>query len=329
MVGSQSSSRVTGQVAIQARRPVVEVAAAVIERPDGHFLLARRPAGKVYAGYWEFPGGKVEPGESAKVALARELGEELGIEVKVSLPWITRVFVYEHATVRLNFFRVTAWQGEPVPRERQIFSWQMPGEVFVRPMLPANQPVLQALALPLIYAITDACGMGEAEQLARLKTGLRRGLRLIQVREKRMTMLEQERFVAQVLDLSKPYGAKVLVNGDLALSARAGAHGIHFTSAQLATLSERPEGLLVAASCHDGVELEKAATLGLDFAVLGPVCETTSHPDATPVGWDGFERIVHGICIPVFALGGLVAEDVVQARQAGAHGVAMMRGAWY
>lgn len=318
----------TGQVVIQARQSVVEVAAAVIERPDSSFLLARRPVGKIYSGYWEFPGGKVEPGESAKVALARELGEELGIEVIESLPWITRVFVYEHATVRLNFFRVAAWQGEPVPREGQTFSWQMPGAVLVRPILPANQPILQALVVPLIYAITDACGMGEAEQLARLNAALRRGLRLIQVREKRMNRSEQERFVAQVIDVSKPYGAKVLVNGDLALAARTGAHGVHFTSTQLATLSGRPEGFLVAASCHDGIELERAATLGVDFAVLGPVCETTSHPEATPVGWDGFERIVRGIGIPVFALGGLVAEDIFRARQAGAHGIAMMRGAW-
>src|SRR3954453_12623628 len=89
----------------------IEVAAAVIQRPDGAFLLAQRPAGKVYAGYWEFPGGKVEPGEPVERALARELHEELGIDVATSYPWLVRVFTYPHATVRLNFRRVLHWKG--------------------------------------------------------------------------------------------------------------------------------------------------------------------------------------------------------------------------
>src|SRR3954468_10434593 len=94
----------------------VEVAAAVLQRADGSFLLAQRPPGKVYAGYWEFPGGKVEPGERVDEALARELHEELGIRIAGSYPWLTRVFTYPHATVRLNFRRVTRWQNEPHPR---------------------------------------------------------------------------------------------------------------------------------------------------------------------------------------------------------------------
>jgi 8-oxo-dGTP diphosphatase len=93
----------------------LDVAAAVIQRPDGAFLLARRPAGKVYAGYWEFPGGKIEAGEPAAEALARELREELGIEPRTAYPWLTREYVYPHAAVRLHFFRVTACHGDPEP----------------------------------------------------------------------------------------------------------------------------------------------------------------------------------------------------------------------
>src|SRR5512141_2805546 len=98
---------------------ISEVAAAVIVRPDGEFLLAQRPAGKPYPGYWEFPGGKIEPGEDAHAALVRELNEELGIDVTAATPWITRVYAYTHATVRLHFFRVSAWEGEPQPLEDQ------------------------------------------------------------------------------------------------------------------------------------------------------------------------------------------------------------------
>jgi 8-oxo-dGTP diphosphatase len=118
---------------------VVEVAAAVIQRPDGAFLLAQRPPGKVYAGYWEFPGGKAEPGEPAAQALSRELHEELGIDVETAYPWITRVFSYPHGTVRLWFFRVVSWKGEPHPREEQAIAWQRAGDAMLSPMLPRTR----------------------------------------------------------------------------------------------------------------------------------------------------------------------------------------------
>ena len=124
---------------------MVEVVAAVIERADGAFLLAQRPAGKVYAGWWEFPGGKVDEGETTDAALSRELHEELGIEVQRAYAWITRVFVYPHATVRLNFFRVLQWAGEPHSKEDQAIRWQRFDQPMAEPMLPANAPVLLSL----------------------------------------------------------------------------------------------------------------------------------------------------------------------------------------
>jgi len=123
----------------------VEVAAAVILRDDGRFLLGQRPAGKVYAGYWEFPGGKIEPGESPRAALKRELHEELGMDVERAYPWLTRDYDYAHAAVRLRFFRVVRWSGTPHGRENQQFEWQRPGAVAVAPVLPANGPILRAL----------------------------------------------------------------------------------------------------------------------------------------------------------------------------------------
>src|SRR4030081_305267 len=139
---------------------ITEVAAAVIERPGGAFLLAQRPEGKPYPGYWEFPGGKIEPGEDARAALARELREELGIEVREATPWITRVYTYTHATVRLHFFRVRAWDGEPQPLEDQAIAWQRVEAPDVAPMLPANAPVLAALALPDVMVVSNAAADG-------------------------------------------------------------------------------------------------------------------------------------------------------------------------
>jgi 8-oxo-dGTP diphosphatase len=302
----------------------VEVAAAVIQRPDGSFLLAQRPAGKVYAGWWEFPGGKIEAGESAADALARELHEELGIEVLRAYPWVTRVHIYEHATVMLHFFRVVEWSGEPKSREGQAFVWQRLDAPIAEPMLPANGPVLASLALPLEYAITDAQSLGAAEQLARVEARMKDGLRLIQVRDK--DNWERTRLIYVVTRIAREYGAKVLVNGGPAVD------GIHFSAEQLMTLRARPKGgpncTLMAASCHTTQELGHAMAIGLDFVVLGPVKATPSHPGAPVLGWDGFRRIAEGASIPVYAIGGLGAADLDDARRAGAHGLAMIRGSW-
>lgn len=134
-------------------RPLTEVAVGVLLRADGCFLMTSRPAGKAYAGYWEFPGGKVEAQESLEQALSRELYEELGIQVLHSQPWQVQVVDYPHALVRLHFFKVLDWSGELVMREGQHAQWQeLP--VQVAPVLPGALPVLAWLA--------DELGAGQA-----------------------------------------------------------------------------------------------------------------------------------------------------------------------
>ncbi|CAG2141329.1 NUDIX domain-containing protein [Cupriavidus plantarum] len=135
----------TGLGADGQPRKVTEVAVGVMVQPDGRFLLAQRPAGKPYEGYWEFPGGKLEPGESVEAALARELHEELGLDVLRSERWRVLEHDYPHAYVRLFFCKVTAWRGEPVGREGQAFAWQAV-PVDVAPLLPATIPVVEWLA---------------------------------------------------------------------------------------------------------------------------------------------------------------------------------------
>ncbi len=124
-----------------AERTPVDVAVGVLIAADGRFLLTSRPAGKVYAGYWEFPGGKVEPGESVHEALARELHEELGITIGPTERWHEEVVDYPHARVRLHFRKVLAWHGALQMREGQAMAWQtLP--VRVAPVLPGTVPVL-------------------------------------------------------------------------------------------------------------------------------------------------------------------------------------------
>lgn len=307
---------------------IIEVAAAVLLREDGSFLLTRRPADKILAGYWEFPGGKVEPGETSYHALQRELQEELGITVHTAYPWVTRVFTYPHATVRLNFFRVPAWNGELYPHEGQELSWQHARHVAVAPVLPANTHILRGLELPYLYAISNAAELGCEEFIRRLECALHNGLRLLQVREKNLSGEKLAHFAAQVMRLASPYGARVLINDDEELARRVGADGIHYTGARLQNCQSRPDFDWCSASCHNTAELRHAEELGFDFALLSPVQPTLSHPGAAYLGWEKFAKMVAGAAIPIYALGGLTAADLQVAQQHGAHGVSLLRQAW-
>ena len=308
--------------------PITEVVAAVLTQPDGRVLLAQRPPGKVFAGYWEFPGGKVESGETLEAALARELHEELGIVVARPCRWITRVFAYPHATVRLNFFQVFDWQGDPHPHEGQVFSWQLPAAVEVTPLLPANFPIVKALSLPPLLGISHAESLGVDTFLARLDVALHNGLRLIQLRDKTLPAEARLALARETVRRARPYGARVLINGSLELAHSAGADGVHLDSAAAAQLSTRPDCEWVAMSCHNAAELAHAAEIEADFALLSPVLPTLTHPGAATLGWDAFSALAAASPIPVYGLGGLARQDVPLARSHGAHGVALLRGAW-
>ncbi|MBT9462253.1 MAG: Nudix family hydrolase [Rugosibacter sp.] len=334
---------------------ITRVAAAVIERPDGQFLLGQRAADTVYAGYWEFPGGKIEAGETPKGALIRELHEELGITVVRADPWLRREHVYEHAHVQLYFFRVRAWQGDITPHVHSALRWQMPAAPSVQPMLPANAPILAALNLPAFYAITHAATIGVDAQLAALDRALARGLKLVQLREPQLDANVRRDFVHAAVKRCHAAGARVLIHSDIHLAREAGADGVHLTARQLMATATRPDfprtdAALVAASCHSIAEMHHAAQLGCDFVVYGPVLETATHPGRKGLGWERFAAAVSGqmnvtetnetdmstlgavspapTFPPIYALGGLSPEDIDTAWVHGAHGVAAIRSAW-
>lgn len=313
---------------------VVHVAVAILQRPNGEFLLASRPAGKGWAGWWEFPGGKVEADETPAQALSRELQEELGVTPTQTQQWLIRRFDYpethdaEAKTVLLHFYFVQAWLGEVTPLEGQSLSWNHPQHVSVSPVLPANAPIMQALALPAVYAISNVAAMGETAFLAALQQQLALGLRLLQLREQHLPHADYVALIHKVMALCQPYGAKVLLNAQIELALQLGVDGVHLPSQALLQLSQKPTGLLVAASCHNAQELAHAEALGLDFAVLSPVLATPSHPEATPMGWHTFAALISNITIPVYALGGMRTTDLPTALSHGARGIAMMRDIW-
>ena len=146
--GDRDAARVIASAdapSVYGERPVVDVAVGVLVDPPGRFLLTTRPPGKVYAGYWEFPGGKLEAGETVEQALRRELHEEIGIHIGPATPWKVELMDYEHARVRLHFCKVYDWCGAFEMREQQAMAWQtLP--VHVAPLLPGTLPVLRWFA---------------------------------------------------------------------------------------------------------------------------------------------------------------------------------------
>lgn len=306
-------------------RAMIDVAVAIIRDSNGNFLLGQRRPGTPYPGFWEFPGGKIECGETAREGLARELDEEIGIRVASADPWLTQIYRYSHATVRLRFFRVRRWHGEIQAREHSALAWQSASNIEVAPVLPANHAVFKALQLPDVYAITPDCRAPEFPR--RLDRALRSGLQLLQIRDKRAPPAEFASFAREAVALCHQHGAKAMINGDIALASELAADGAHLPARQLMALKERPPIALCGASCHDLHELERAAELKLDFVVLGAVRPTTSHTSLS-LGWQRFSELIADYPLPVYAIGGMRIGDLEMAQSQGAHGLAMIGDVW-
>lgn len=306
---------------------IQRVAVGVIYDDQGRVLLAQRPADKPYAGYWEFPGGKIETGETPEQALRRELDEELGIEIDETFPWLVREFTYPTRTVELNFFRVHSWRGQLHGKEEQALAWQAPDSPDVAPMLPPNAPILHALSLPSLMAIS-AAGDDVMGFWSKLRAALERGTRLVQLREKHLSGDAWRAFVAEATSICRSHQAKIIVNSDIDLALELGLDGVQLSATQLASIDQRPPLPWVGASCHDEPEFRRALALGCDYALLSPVLPTATHPDAPALGWQRFAEIARTSPIPVFALGGMTPEIMQTAWRHGAHGIALLRGAW-
>ena len=311
--------------------PRIDVAAAVITDPGGRVLLARRTDGRDLAGLWEFPGGKLEPGESPEHALARELHEELGIDVQVGAPLIAVAQRYPHKRLRLDVRRVTQWRGTPRGHEGQALAWVPPDKLPAYAMPPADRSVVAALLQPDRYLVTPAPPSpgDDARWLAALQRALDAGIARLQVRLPGLDESRLNTLVASAARRCEAAGAELLLNGEVALARRFGI-GLHLRAAQLRSLRERPlaAGMPLAASCHDAAELRAADALGCDFAVLGPLRPTPTHPDATGIGWPRFEQLREHVPLPIYAIGGLGPADIPTARRHGAQGIAAIRALW-
>jgi 8-oxo-dGTP diphosphatase len=306
---------------------IVHVVAAVIVNAHDMVLISLRHARAHQGGLWEFPGGKVEPGEDVYTALKRELHEELGIDVEKARPLIRIPHHYPDKAVLLDVWRVTGFTGEPHGREGQPVQWVAPERLPEFEFPAANRPIVTAARLPEYYLITPE---PEADFMERMEHVFAAGIRLVQLRVKTLDDRAYSELARAVCARAQAHGAQVLLNADPACVAETGAAGVHLSTQRLMRLSQRPlpAHLWVAASCHNADELQQAVRIGCDFVVLGPVQPTASHPDAAHLDWSGLQALCEVTRVPVYALGGLRSTDLDAAWHVGAQGIAAIRGLW-
>jgi len=308
---------------------VIRVVAGIFRDAHGRVLLAQRAAGKHLAGLWEFPGGKCEAGEPPEQALRRELHEEIGVDIGAVEKLIAVPWRYPQKSIVLDVYNVIRHAGSIHGREGQALRWATLKELRDIAMPPADRPIVAALQLPPHYVITPEPGESHAEFLGELQRALAGGERCIQLRSKQLAPARLRTLARAARELTAALGADLLINGHIELAHELGT-GVHLPALELLRLRERPlpAEFRVAASCHDERELQHAAAIGVDFAVLGPVQRTPSHPGAQPLGWKRFAELCAQAPFPVYALGGLGAGDFGAARDAGAQGIAGISGFW-
>jgi 8-oxo-dGTP diphosphatase len=300
--------------------PVVDVAVGVVRAADGSVLLAERTARQISSGFWELPGGKIDPGETPAEAAARELAEEVGIESCKLRPRITYGHTFRTKRLRLHFFDVLEWSGTPHGREGQRLAWVDPGSPRVAPILPSNARLLAALGLPpLCFASRE--DEEPAAFLRALPQALAAGVRFVLVRASRLAPDQCIAFARRVDAVAAPFGAQVLLAGKPLEAQRAGVARLLSCGCELARLSVRPAVGLWAATCATPADLARALALGADVVVASPVLGEAEAGGPTPLGWEGLRRLAETCPIPVYADGGTSAAGLPQARRAGAAGV--------
>jgi 8-oxo-dGTP diphosphatase len=307
----------------------LHVAVGVITNPLGQVLIAKRPTHVHQGDLWEFPGGKLESGEDVKAALHRELLEELDIKVQSCRPLGKIRYDYPERSVLLDIHRVDAFEGEPRGREGQPIKWVDIEQLRQYAFPAANQGIIHMLELPDYCLITGKFVSVEDFE-NKLRASLQRGIRLVQLRAKELEISAQIDLAKKALDLCQEYEAKLLLNPSIGHEYGLDVAGVQLTSQQLFEFDERPiaSDKLLSVSVHNIDELRQAEKLQADFVLLSPVLPTTSHPDTKAMGWQSFQQLVKQAHCPVYALGGVNASHLQQARACGAHGIAAISAFW-
>jgi len=309
--------------------PRIQVVAAFLRDSAGRVLIAERPAGKPLAGFWEFPGGKLEPDETAFHALQRELDEELGIRVRHAYRLLRFSHHYPEREVELDVWRVTAWEGVAASQEGQHLAWVLPEELYDWQLLPADEPIVAALKLPPLMLVTPDPER-EAAFLEKLQRSLRAGVDLVQLRAPGMETERFDNLALAVAEMCRGHGARLILNTSPEQARMLHAYGLHLSQRRLRSLDPKDwdGSLRLGISCHSAEEMSTALGYTPDYLCLGPVLESATHPGVAPLGWSAFATLAAMSPVPIYAIGGLAPKNLETARVHGAHGIAAIRSLW-
>lgn len=330
--------------------PITHVAVAVIVNQNDEVCISLRHKDSHQGGLWEFPGGKIEAGESVEQALVREIKEEIDLDITHTRPLIKITHDYIDKSVCLHVHKVISYTGKIDGREGQQVKWLPIDELQSHAFPEANQAIIKALFLPDKYLITGKF-LDHDDFVKKLSNALDKGMSLIQLRLKDSDIKNMQQacsIVESAAFLCDKFNARLMLNLPKLLVARIDLTALSFTGFHLDShtlnrigLSEKahefwlqelksvmPEAGLLSASCHDIEELALALKLNADFVVLSPVQKTASHPEMEAIGWQQFEQLIEHLPVPAFALGGVSEDDLNTSIQHGAQGIAAISAFW-
>lgn len=307
----------------------VHVAVGVIRDKYNNILIARRPRHLHAGGLWEFPGGKVEKGETVVEALHRELWEELGITVTSERALMQIHHDYPEKKVLLDVWEVLLRDGSPVGLQGQDLQWVSPGELSGFDFPQANHRIVNRLQLPHWIMITGAFN-GEEDFLRKLESALIKGIRCVQLRAHALDDKQYSRLYWKAREYCDNYGAILIVNTAPDLHQQLNARGLHLTSTRLLECKSRPvdKHVILGASCHSQAEIRHANRIDVDYVTLGAVFQTPSHPQQQGMGLEQFSILATSSNAPVFALGGIKENMLDLVCSVGGFGIAGISEFW-
>ena len=299
------------------------IAIGVVKNNTGQYLVAKRNAGVHLENYWEFPGGKVEQYESFKIALRRELQEEIGIQPCRMQKFFEFRHKYDDRSLHFQVFKIVTYDLAVRSCDGQQLKWVEKHQLENINMPLANRAIVTALKLPKSYMIADYTAIGAKDFISVIQTKLEAGIKIVQLRAHELCETEYIELAQKVFALCEQHKAKMICNCELDWLEQFFTHGVHLTSSRLVEVCKREiRDQYFSASCHTPAEVELANQLQVQCILVGPVHNTASHPTAECIEWEGFSRLCNLANMPVYALGGVPESETLLAIAHGAQGIA-------
>lgn len=303
---------------------MLHVAVAVIKNPQQEVLVALRHPGSHQGGLWEFPGGKVEEGESVFAALQREIQEELDLSISAAFPFVKISHDYDDRRVLLDVWQVTEFSGKAIGREGQRIQWLAAADMQVQDFPAANRRIIDLIKLPPEMAITpNLNGLSDLSEY--LEQAAAADLKLIQLRQKLLPTNALLEWASHAQVLGERLGLQVVLNASADLiPLLPNGVGLHLSASELGKLNAplAKSVPLLGCSCHSEDDLRRAESMALDYALLSPAAETAKYPAGAALGWSQFADLAGAVSVPVYAHGGFRRKDLELAQSMGAVGIA-------